>query len=313
MFRNTSLVTLYLTNYHISIRLLHRCRTQQLLDLAIDNMIDFITQWNVRVNNGLSLASLTKYLKKSLGYTGSQWQGCIGDLAMVSRSVLNHSNTSSPMESQFASYYQVMANNRNELKTTKTILQKFLGINANGISTGTSTYWTTMASLATETRQRLNEPTDIRHSRIRAVWLVVLQQQKLPSDEHYILPAHPASETDRYFYVKAGVPDILKVSKYGASADIRVEAAVQDATNTVVGSFSFKNARNILIPDDVPQRHGYYTVDIHTNVCYLCQDYLKRGCLRSPCKHARSCVVVLIAARRVRGCFVNFLLISSSQ
>jgi hypothetical protein len=53
-------------------------------------------------------------LKSSLGYTGSQWEGCIGDLPMVS-AALDTTNTSSPAESHFAAYYAAVANNQNDL------------------------------------------------------------------------------------------------------------------------------------------------------------------------------------------------------
>jgi hypothetical protein len=77
-------------------------------------MIAFIRQWHGRVQSDVSLDSLVTYLKSSLGYTGSQWEGCIGDLPMVS-AALDTTNTSSPAESHFAAYYAAVANNQNDL------------------------------------------------------------------------------------------------------------------------------------------------------------------------------------------------------
>lgn len=164
-----------------------------------------------------SMDSLISYFNVSLGFTGTQWEGSVGDLPMINAAV-EHSNTSSPMESHFAFYYRAVANNRNELKPTKTILRKFLGVTGSGALTTSATYWKTMERLTCETRQRVEEPIDVRHRYIRGVWLNILQKAKTEEEEDYIIAVGSSS----FYFVKAGVPEILKISKHGIDKQSRL-------------------------------------------------------------------------------------------
>jgi hypothetical protein len=232
----------------------------------------------------IPIQEVEKYLKRSLGYTGSQWEGCIGDKPMVDAGV-GASNTSSPMESHFAAYYSAVANNQNELKPDKAILNKCLGVYANGRVTRKSTYWSTFNDLNNEEKQRY-EPTDIRHRRLKAIWLLILQIDKANNEIDYIQVAEGQSDNPRFYFVKSEVPDILMASKYQKSKEDRSHTGLQQAVDTVIGSFSINDAINILRPSDIPSKKGYYTVDNVTGICYLCPAYLKSGCLRCRCKHA---------------------------
>ena len=269
-----------------------RCRQQNLVDLSIRNMIAFIDRWNSSAaHTQVNMNALITYIKFSLGYTGSTWEGAIGDMPLVD-ACIDSSNSSSPGESHFAAYWLAVANSKNENKPDHTVLHTFLGVNPDGSNTNQSTYWSTMNQLDKEKPQTLN-PTDVRRREFRGTWLVILQRNKSDEEPNYIQLAESPMAEDGveltggpFYHVKSGVKDILNVSKHEESKLQKEQAHLSTSAQSLLGGFDIQGAAKILIPENIPIISGYFTVDVSNGICYLCSDYIKRGCLRSMCKHA---------------------------
>ena len=290
---------------------LFRCRSQLLADTAINNLLLYISQFNIKNNNPIAeFSKLASYVKTSLGYTGGTWTGCIGDLPHIlngrSDVVLNKIapyNSSTSAESHFSTYYTINSG-RNDACPSKMILEGIMGVYPNGDKINGRHYFRTMEDLeAIKTKPLL--PTDIRLRRMRGTWLVLLEQHRNEDEDHYIEQVMVDERTHLYF-VKCGVKDILPSSSYDTKKVEKESNHIEAAAKMALGTFDLKQATRLLIPDNIPTRDGFYTVDIRTGVCYLCLDYVKRGCLRCLCKHAYAALLWTSSQNEKDNAFGDF-------
>jgi len=106
-------------------------------------LLAFIKAWNDSLGGSnkldvTAIGKIEKYVRMSLGYSGSQWEGCIGDLSVQG---LGGNTSTGGAESHFSSYLTLILNGTRERNIVKFILGTMMGVNGNGTETGKPTYW----------------------------------------------------------------------------------------------------------------------------------------------------------------------------
>ena len=106
----------------------YRARDQITKDAIIDQAIIYVTIANNLVPSPLtpdSLVLLFKFIKTNLGYTGTFWEGSVGDLVAVLTGS-NSNNSSGDAESMFGLYWKCCAGNILETNIKKLLLEVYI-------------------------------------------------------------------------------------------------------------------------------------------------------------------------------------------
>ena len=138
------LTELRLPTHHVAagVDYLHRVAMRALnqgtKDRCIDNVILYIERWNNRCSTNEHLSqeeflAIRNYLRQALGYSGTAWEGAIGDQAGYICTVAG--------ESHFSSYITMISKGLVESNPTIVICDRFLGISPNGNPTTADNYW----------------------------------------------------------------------------------------------------------------------------------------------------------------------------
>ena len=266
-----------------------RAQSQEIKDAAIDNLLAFIKGWNESKGGRLdpvALAKIDRYVKMSLGYSGSQWEGCIGDLSVKD---IGGNTSTGGAESHFSSYLTLILNGAVECNIVEFVLETMLGVKENGTETQAPTYWSVFYRVFKESGGVITS-TERRRRRMEATRLTILEA--VPEELRPVIVEVPTAEGDlggsRYVFVRRGVPPSVLSC---ASAKARNSARDGDlvaAASSLASLFDFDAAEKILVSEGTPSREGFTTYDRITGQCSNCPDWLKRGSTTDKCKHGHA-------------------------
>lgn len=224
-------------------------------------------------------------MKSALGYTGSPWEGCIGDIARIPGHPCRNNSTQCAEGHNFASEY-CLNSGMAESRIDEAIIEKTLGITGMGNRTGRLNYFTYFNDNCRQRKEfALRQPKKVTTSREKrpkyegafVAWKAITSMI-MQVEQDILLDSH-----NNFVFVKAGQSNILGGHLPAVSLSNAV-SAVDDAED-VCASFNFERAASAIVPTDVPKRDGYYTVDLESLSCYSCEFWLYHGSGTVKCKH----------------------------
>ena len=107
-------------------------------------------------------------------------------------------------------------------------------------------------------------------------------------EEPYIIKVN-SDPSCHLFFVKTGTDTVIQAGVTEVARSRASDADFIHACQEVHGDFDFAASAALLLPEGLPVKDGYYTVDSLTGICLgkeICGDYLHRGHLTHKCKHA---------------------------
>ena len=226
-----------------------------------------------------------RYLKSALGFTGSPWEGCIGDIARIPNHPCRNNSTQCAEGHNYASQY-CLNSGRAEGRIDDAIIEKTLGITGMGNRTTDLTYFTFFKEnyrqrklMAKRQPRKLLSPREKRPKYEGAfIALKAIESDILLTGQINVIDSESG-----FVFVKKGQPKVLG-GHLPADSLRQALAAVADAEN-VCATFDFEPAVSAIVPDGVPKIDGYYTVDVSSLSCYLCEFWIYHGSGTLKCKH----------------------------
>ena len=178
-----------------------------------------------------------------------------------------------------------------ELEVATTVLQTHLGIDGNGKKSKTDSMWEIFSRLRLDKDEETNDKFGLTTSERKrrqheAALRNLLQDQHQDGQYPRLIIANDDSPNNEWFHVKKKEHSVIVSEGTAAKKEEAENSDLQEAAKLAHGNFSFSGAEAILFDANLPAMiEGYYLVNIRTGKCYLCKDYIKRGCLTDPCKH----------------------------
>lgn len=224
-------------------------------------------------------------MKSALGYKGTPWEGCIGDIARIPNHKCRNNSTQCAEGHNYASQY-CLNSGKAEGRIDCAVIEKTLGITEMGNRNSELTYFTFFKENYRQRKvQAERQPRKVLSPREKRskyegafiAWKAIDEETLLLEQNNVIV------SDDGYVLVKQGQPKIL--GGHLAADSLRLTAdAIADAEN-VCSTFDFEPAVSAIIPNGVPKSEGYYTVHLPSLSCYLCEFWLYHGSGTVKCKH----------------------------
>lgn len=297
---------LALVNHLINIA--NRALTQEKKDIAIRAVISCLEEYNAGVHpdhirSPAVMESAGAYVKEALGYTGSIWEGMIGDIAVLNSDGTFRRGGTQVNEAHFSAIRETVANGLYQHHLAVEIAERYAGVNGQGTAPSTESYWETMNNHV-QTRERQSRiPVERAKREAKGAWLVCLQNRyQLPFlrdaptqvqlHDLYVFKARPDELNDPFFFVRKEVPSI-----FGSNVNEGKKVAANRANlREMQQSIPFTKERiellkrEVIVPPDVPVHPSglFHVVNIITGECFLCEDFVDRGCKNMWCKHANA-------------------------
>jgi hypothetical protein len=249
----------------------------------------------------------------------SKWENCIGDLSVVDRlknimAAHGPNASSTPAESHFAMYLRVVQGFMKETSVLDLCLGTMMGIDGKGNEAKKASYWTLCSRGIESNAGRESTSTERRQRESLATWIAY--QTTMTGREDHIIKAR-SDPDDPYYYVKQNTSNFMHASarseaQQKAELSSRARGLLllkgvtweeferEPSASAMIGKpcptggdvadadledFNVNDFYKILFPDEIPRKAGYYTVNSKTLQCFLCRDYIHRGCLTQACKH----------------------------
>jgi len=273
-----------------------RAQTQQLKDASIDQLLSFIRTWNASQEEKFDpviLGSLERYIRMSLGYTGSQWQGCIGDMAVKS---LGGNTSTGGAESHFSSYLALVSNGKTESDIVKLVLNTYLGVKENGLETGNPNYWSIFERAYDEKSGSAITSTERLRRQMEGTRLTIAAT--VPEDMCPVV-IQVAEGGDDYLVRRGVRPSIMSAASVLARKSAE-NGEVRAAVDPLAALFDFEAAERLNVLPGTPSRVGYTCWNTKLRTCSNCPDHNNRGSTTDECKHGQ-CVRIhkLPAAEKI--------------
>ena len=224
-------------------------------------------------------------MKSALGYTGCPWEGCIGDIARIPNHECRNNSTQCAEGHNYASQY-CLNSGRAEGRVDYAVIDKTLGITGMGNRTTELTYFTFFKENYRH-RQEMAErqPRKVLSSREKRskyegafTALKAIHSMSMQIDQDNLVDSN-----DGFVFVRRGQPKIL--GSFVAPDSLRKAAEAVTDVDRVCASFDLNISASAIVPPGVPRRDEYYTVDLPSLSCYLCEFWVYNGSGTVKCKH----------------------------